>query len=590
MASLGKILIVDDDPALQAIARRALQSAGYDTQVADNGPSALILARSYRPDLMLLDVNMPEMDGFEVCQIIKSDPETRSIYILILSALVVDTDSKVQGLSIGADGYIERPVANRELVARVQALMRIRSAEIALQDSLKQWQATFDAVQDAIVLTDVNYNILRCNHAAAQLFDSPSEKIIGHKCYEIVHGENEAYSLCPLLQVKEQGKREIILLKHHDRWIQASVDPVIGAAGEFGGSVHVLRDVTDRIIAEDNLRKSEENYRQLFEAESDAIFLIDNQDGTILQANSAACMLYGYTREEIVGMRNSDLSAEPEETRRVTEETPPENEDVINIPLRYHHKKDGSVFPVEITGRFFIHGDRPVHIAAIRDITQRQITESEIKTALAEKETLLRELYHRTKNNMQVISAMLSLQKSYSDNPLVERILTEMDNRIQSMAMVHQKLYQSRNLSSIDLGEFLTELALLLEQSLKVNPDVNLVLDMDSVPVLIDLAIPCGLMLNELVSNALKYAFPLGTAGEIRVTLRMDADSTIHLRVCDNGVGLPAGFQPRDDGRLGLQTLFALVEHQLQGTIEFTSGPGLTADMTFQNTPNLPRS
>jgi two-component system, sensor histidine kinase PdtaS len=590
MAPLGRILIVDDDPALQAIARRTLQSAGFDTQVADNGPSALLLARSYRPDLMLLDVNMPEMDGFEVCQRIKSDPETRSIYVLILSALVVDTDSKVQGLSIGADGYIERPVANRELVARVQALMRIRSAEIALQDSLKQWQATFDAVQDAIFLTDIDFTVLRCNRAAAQLFRVPIAEIIGRKCYEIVHGTEDRYSLCPLLQIKEQGKREIILLNYNNRWIQASVDPVIDAAGEFSGSVHVLTDVTDRILAEENLRRSEENYRQLFEAESDAIFLIDNENGKILQANSAASSLYGYTREEIINLKNSDLSAEPDETRRRTEEFHAEGEEVIAIPLRYHRKKDGSVFPVEITGRFFIHGDRRVHIAAIRDITQRQMTEQEIKTALAEKETLLRELYHRTKNNMQVISAMLSLQKSYSDNPLVGRILTEMDNRIQSMAMVHQKLYQSRNLSSIDLGEFLTELALLLEQSLKVNPDITLILDMDSVAVLIDLAIPCGLMLNELVSNALKYAFPLGTRGEITVTLRMDAENTIHLRVSDNGVGLPAGFRPREDGRLGLQTLFALVEHQLQGTIEFTSGPGLSADMVFKNNPNIAHS
>jgi PAS domain S-box-containing protein len=589
MSKQGKILIVDDDPALQSIARRTLQSAGYDTQVADNGPSAIVLARSYRPDLMLLDVNMPGMDGFEVCQVIKSDPELKSIYIIILSALVVDTDSKVQGLSIGADGYIERPVANRELVARVQALMRLRATDLALQNSVKQWQATFDAVQDAIFLTNADFTIQRCNSSAAAMFNLPVDEIVGKKCFEVVHSQDEVYSLCPLLQIKALGKREIVLVSHNERWIQASVDPVLSETGEFAGTVHVLTDVTDRIQAEEKLRRSEDNYRQLFEAGTDAIFLIDNELGNILQANSAACSLYGYTRDEVLALKNSDLSAQPDETRRVTEESPVEQANLITIPLRYHRKKDGTVFPVEITGRFFIHGDRPVHIATIRDITQRLKAEQEIKTALAEKETLLRELYHRTKNNMQVISAMLSLQKSYTDNPLVDRILTEMDNRIQSMALVHQKLYQSRNLSSIDLGDFLRELALLLEESMKVNPEVTLDLDLESVPVLIDLAIPCGLLLNELVSNALKYAFPPGTQGEIKISLHQDAEQFIHLSVADNGIGLPASFNPREDGRLGLQTIFALVEHQLQGNITFTRGPGLSASMKFQNSSGQAR-
>jgi len=143
MALPGKLLIVDDDPGLQIISRYTLRSAGFDVLLAGDGETALELAREYRPDLVLLDVNLPRMDGFEVCRRLKSDPEMKSTFVVILSAMAVDTDSKVLGLSIGADGYIERPVANRELVARVQSMLRIRQAEIALQTSLDQWQATF---------------------------------------------------------------------------------------------------------------------------------------------------------------------------------------------------------------------------------------------------------------------------------------------------------------------------------------------------------------------------------------------------------------------------------------------------------------
>jgi len=128
-----------------------------------------------------------------------------------------------------------------------------------------------------------------------------------------------------------------------------------------------------------SLQESEERYRQLFEAESDAIFLIDNATGNILEANSAAAALYGYSHEELLAQRNTDLSAEPEDTRKVTQTTPVIAEQIITIPLRLHRKRDGTAFPVEITGRFFEWRGRPVHIAAVRDITDRQKTEAVLR-------------------------------------------------------------------------------------------------------------------------------------------------------------------------------------------------------------------
>ena len=141
-------------------------------------------------------------------------------------------------------------------------------------------------------------------------------------------------------------------------------------------------DITARQRVEEALRESEARYRELFEAESDAVFLIDNATGNILEANSAAAALYGYSQGELLTKRNVDLSAEPEETQRVTHGTPISSEQVVSIPLRYHRKKDGTVFPVEITGRFFIRHGRPVHIAAIRDITARKQAETELHIAL----------------------------------------------------------------------------------------------------------------------------------------------------------------------------------------------------------------
>lgn len=171
---------------------------------------------------------------------------------------------------------------------------------------------------------------------------------------------------------------ELITCKGRRIWVQVDESPVV-RDGKTIAIVGSITDITGRRRAEEALRESEENYRQLFEAESDAIFLIENETGRILQANNAACVLYGYSRDELLAKKNTDLSSEPEQTRQVTNETPVLSDQVVTIPLRLHRKKDGTVFPVEITGRFFVHQGRPVHLAAIRDITERKRAEEALR-------------------------------------------------------------------------------------------------------------------------------------------------------------------------------------------------------------------
>ncbi|MFH1196124.1 MAG: PAS domain S-box protein [bacterium] len=153
-------------------------------------------------------------------------------------------------------------------------------------------------------------------------------------------------------------------------WCQAYVRYIIENGKPIKANIVVL-DISQRKVIENALKDSEERYEQLFEAESDAIFLIDNQTGSIIEANEAAVKLYGYSKSELLSLKNTDLSAQEDETRRITTDTPVMHDNVVLIPLRYHCKKDGTVFPVEITGRFFIRKERPVHIAAIRDISHR---------------------------------------------------------------------------------------------------------------------------------------------------------------------------------------------------------------------------
>lgn len=206
---------------------------------------------------------------------------------------------------------------------------------------------------------------------------------------------------------------------------------------------------------------------------------------------------------------------------------------------------------------------------------ERKRTNEQLKASLREKEVLLKEIHHRVKNNMQVISSMLNLQSGCVGNPEVVAVLKDSQNRVRSMALIHEKLYQSRDLSRIDFADYLRKLTDDLFRSYGVSPErIALVTHAEGVSLGIDAAIPCGLIVNELVSNCLKHAFPAGRKGEVRVAL-VPKNGMYELMVRDNGVGFPKGVDFRNTESLGLQLVTTLTD-QLEGTIEMNSNGGGT--------------
>ena len=203
-----------------------------------------------------------------------------------------------------------------------------------------------------------------------------------------------------------------------------------------------------------------------------------------------------------------------------------------------------------------------------QEIAERKRVEEQIKASLKEREVLLHELHHRTETSMNVICLMLKLQSSSIFDEQLLQIFRDLDTRIRVMALVHHKLYQAEDLSRIDLKEYFHDLALLLYKNYKADADkISLKSRLESVFVSIDTAILCGLLLNELVSNCLKHAFPDGKTGEIRLALRVIKTGEIELRVGDNGVGLPKRFDSKRGGLLGLQLVRSIKESQLKGTV-----------------------
>jgi PAS domain S-box-containing protein len=277
------------------------------------------------------------------------------------------------------------------LMALTQDITERKLAEDALRASEARFRNMADQAPIMIGVTDPSGQITFLNKTWLEMRGKTLEEESGWAWVAGLHPEDRDRVTTAMQSAIERQERYSLEYRIQDRsgnyrWVLDTAIPLSDSSGNGQGYIGTALDITEYKRAEDALRESEDKYRELFELESDAIVLIDNATGQILEANTAASVLYGFPREELLRMKNTDLSAEPEQTRHVTKDTPVIVDQVVFIPLRFHKKQDGTVFPVEITGRFYTRRGRPVHVAAIRDITERIKAEA----ILRENEALLR--------------------------------------------------------------------------------------------------------------------------------------------------------------------------------------------------------
>ena len=336
--------------------------------------------------------------------------------------------------------------------------------------------------------------------------------------------------------------------------------------------------------AEEALCASEEQYRNLFNRMSEGFVLYEILcdehgspcDARFLDINPAFEQLTGLTRAQVLGRTfNAVLPGEdPQWIARFGSVA------LTGEPRHFEHFS-------QVLGRqyeAYAYRPAPRQCAVLfMDISERQKAEQQMHVALREKGVLLQELYHRVKNNMHLIVAMLNLQSMKLADPAAVQAFKETQDRILSMALVHEKLYKDGNLSQIDLKEYLDDLLPLLSKSCQgESRKVGIATRMVPVPASIDCAIPCGLVVSELVTNAFKHAYPGGRAGTITLALRPTDDAGIELLIADDGVGLPAGYDYRNGSTLGLPSVVALVEHQLAGSIAQVAGAGTAFRILFK--------
>ncbi|HZA51158.1 MAG TPA: histidine kinase dimerization/phosphoacceptor domain -containing protein, partial [Myxococcaceae bacterium] len=288
--------------------------------------------------------------------------------------------------------------------------------------------------------------------------------------------------------------------------------------------------------------------------------------------NSQTERLFGYSRDELVGQSIEILVPERFQRLHVHHRDgyfggPKTRPMGFAASSLYGRRRDGTEFPVEIS-LSPMHTDEGLLVtAAIRDISERKLVETKLRSSLQEKEVLLKEIHHRVKNNLQIVSSMLNLQVDQISDPKALALFKESQARVRSIALFHEKLYQSKDLARIDIAEYLEGLGRDLFAAYGVNPD-EIVLDFraEDVALSVDAAISSGLIVNELVTNALKHAFPDGRRGRVSVALRRQ-DGDVLLEVADDGVGFPEAVDFRNPSTLGLKLVCILTE-QVRGTIE----------------------
>ena len=442
-----------------------------------------------------------------------------------------------------------------------------------------------EQVAEAIVVCDERGRVIRASQAARQFCDGNPLYRPFAEVFPLRTDASDPFHLAPVLQGETLRNMDVTL-----DWQGQKFDLILSAGPlvsdrQILGCVVTLTDITERKRAEEALRAERGLMATLIDNLPDNVFIKDIRGGIILDNLAHRRILGRQKMDEVAGKSDRDFFASAladqymDDERRIVESGRPlinYEEPVVDSEGRSHWYLTTKV-PVRDS-----HGSVTALVGINRDITERKRAEEEIRVALREKEVLLREIHHRVKNNMQVISSLFNLQAGHTLNEEGRAILKEAQARIHAMSLVHEKLYQSGNLSRIDLGGYINNLAFHLVHFYRSQPGlVRLETDFEDATLDIASAIPCGLLLNELISNALKHAFPENRAGVVRIGLKHETGGLIELRVADDGVGFPENLNFRKAESLGLQIVNLLVG-QLGGTIELDRTNGTAFTVAFR--------
>ncbi len=585
------VLIVHDEQ-IDYVNPHAVDMLGIDENHLDGLMPVQFLHPSYNNEFNLLIEKVKKGDnpGFIELKIQRLDKPT-----------VIEVEASGGLLDDGSIQLLLHDVSTRKQLAREQLRAQIAEetnlqlqreiiertkVEKELRHAQKYSRGLIDSSLDMIVATDIDFNINEFNAAAESTFGYTKEEILGKHISTLFSDDNETGKV--LERISEQGSlaNEIINKKKDGTFFISflSASVLRNEQGEVVGAMGVSRDITAIKKAEEELRLSEERHRAIYDQAYIGIARIAKM-GRFLLVNDRLCDMLDYSADELYKKTFYELGV-PEEV----EESLVDWDQLLSGKIKNfsreqtYIRKDGEILSANVTVSLVRDAnDNPNYFVAVfEDITERKEYEQQLEESIKEKEVLLKEVHHRVKNNMQVISSILNLQSSYITDESALDMLRESQDRIKSMSFVHESLYQSKTLSEVNFAEYIQNITRNLYHSYgRPQGGIDLQFELENIYLNLDTSIPCGLIINEIVSNSLKYAFHERETGLIKIEFSKVSDDKLKLIVSDNGIGLPKDFDVENAESLGLQLVTTLVT-QISGELEIDVSSGTKFNIVFK--------
>jgi PAS domain S-box-containing protein len=509
--TISSVLVVDNDPGVCTFMQMLLEKEGMEVRTAEDGLHALEVLTDFSPDVMFIDLVMPNISGDKLGQVLRSQDRFADTYLIILSA--ISSEETIDYVAWGFDACVAKgPFKSQgEVVLSVLAklgseITRTRPGGVygvenlykreitrELLSTKRHFELTLKNMTESIIETTAEGRIVFVNPAATKLLDTPEEELLSTDLFSLFRETPGEPVFATVTRAREGQPTAPFLIEHRGKTVRLQI---LTVNDEGVLSIVIIgTDVTEKRRAEEALQRAHDEL------------------------------------EERVRERTAELAS-------------------VNESLK-------------------------------TEIEQRTRLERQLRDSLREKEVMLDEIHHRVKNNMQVISSLMGLNANRLEDPESREIITDMKRRVQSLSLVHDRLYQSGNLSAVEAQDYFRRLADGLIGSLKRDDqDIHVTIDAQGVSLPIQVAVPCALITNEAITNSLKHAFPEKTTGTVYLSLKRNADMSLTLVVEDDGVGIPDSVEISAPATLGLRIIKVLAK-QLGASIKLrrTGGTRLQFDI-----------